>query len=150
MIGPQAPAQVFVPDVRMILPLPAGEGEGERFVDSATSQKMGGFRLGPFRASSLAATARIHFDDGMKPVLPRRQFLKRTSAAASFAAFGGFNLLRAGESPARKLVLGIMGCNGRGMDHIAGHLAVPNVEIGYVCDVDRRAVEKGIAAVAKK
>src|SRR6185436_5752394 len=34
--------------------------------------------------------------------------------------------------------------------HIAEHLAVPNVEIAYVCDVDRRAVEKGVAAVAKK
>jgi predicted dehydrogenase len=86
----------------------------------------------------------------MKPVLPRRHFLKQTSVAAGFAALGGFNLLRAQESPAKKLVVGIMGCNNRGMDHIAGYLAVPNVEIGYICDVDRRAVEKGIAAVAKK
>jgi len=43
-----------------------------------------------------------------------------------------------------------MGCNGRGMAHIAEHLSVPNVEIAYVCDVDSRAVEKGVAAVAKK
>lgn len=80
----------------------------------------------------------------------RRTFLKQTAAAASFAALGGFTLLRAGESPARKLVLGVMGCNGRGMAHIAEFLALPNVEIAYVCDVDSRAVEKGVAAVAKK
>ena len=36
------------------------------------------------------------------------------------------------------------------MDHIAGYLSVPNTEIAYICDVDRRAVEKGIAAVNKK
>ena len=36
------------------------------------------------------------------------------------------------------------------MAHIAGYLALPNAEIGYICDVDSRAVEKGIAAVAKK
>lgn len=86
----------------------------------------------------------------MKPVLHRRQFLKGTSVAASFAALGGFNILRAGESPAKKLVVGIMGCNNRGMAHIAGYLASPNVEIGYICDVDKRVVEKGVAAVGKK
>ncbi len=86
----------------------------------------------------------------MKFVLPRRSFLKQTSVATGFAALGGFQLLRAQESPAKKLVIGVMGCNGRGMDHIAGFLGVPNVEVGYVCDVDRRAVEKGVAAVARK
>lgn len=86
----------------------------------------------------------------MKSVLPRRHFLKQTSAVVGFAALGGFSRLRAQTSPARKLVIGVMGCNGRGMAHVAGFLAVPNVEIGYICDVDRRAVEKGIAAVARK
>jgi predicted dehydrogenase len=36
------------------------------------------------------------------------------------------------------------------MDHIAGYLSLPNAEIACICDVDSRAVEKGIAAVAKK
>ena len=36
------------------------------------------------------------------------------------------------------------------MDHIAGYLANPNTEIAYVCDVDKRVVEKGVAAVARK
>jgi predicted dehydrogenase len=80
----------------------------------------------------------------------RRTFLKQVSAAASIAALGGFDIIRADQSPSRKLILGIMGCNGRGMAHIGEFLAVPNVEIGYVCDVDSRAVEKGVAAVAKK
>jgi len=36
------------------------------------------------------------------------------------------------------------------MQHIASYLAQPNAEIAYVCDVDSRALEKGIAAVAAK
>lgn len=86
----------------------------------------------------------------MQPVLPRRQFLKQTSLAAGLTALSGFNLARSAASPANKLRIGIMGCNNRGMDHIAGHLTVPNLEIAYVCDVDSRATEKGIAAVERK
>jgi len=86
----------------------------------------------------------------MNPVVPRRHFLKQTSVAAGFAALGGFNILHAQERSTKKLLVGIMGCNNRGMDHIKGYLAVPNIEIGYICDVDRRVVEKGIAAVAAK
>ncbi len=36
------------------------------------------------------------------------------------------------------------------MNHIAAYLTLPNAEIAYICDVDSRAVAKGIAAVAKK
>ena len=43
-----------------------------------------------------------------------------------------------------------MGTNGRGLDHIAALLAQPNCEIAYVCDVDTRALAKGVAAVTAK
>ena len=86
----------------------------------------------------------------MNQCLPRRYFIKQTSAAAGIAALGGFNLLAAQGGASKRLVVGIMGCNGRGMAHINAFLDVPNVEIGYICDVDRRAVEKGIAAAVKK
>ena len=86
----------------------------------------------------------------MKPVLPRRHFLRQTSTVASLAVLGGFNLLRSQQSPTKKLTVGIMGCNGRGMAHIAGYLTVPDVEIACICDVDRRAVDKGVSAVAKR
>lgn len=65
----------------------------------------------------------------MNPVLPRRRFLKETSVAAGLTTLGGFNLLRAHESPAMKIVVGNMGCDNRGMDHITGYLVAPNVEI---------------------
>jgi len=83
--------------------------------------------------------------------ITRRHFLKQTSAvAAGLGALGGAASLQAAKSPNEKVVVAIIGCNGRGMAHIAGYLALPNAEIGYICDVDSRAVEKGIAAVAKK
>src|SRR6266704_4661582 len=81
----------------------------------------------------------------------RRDFLRQTSlVTAGLSTLGGAGWLRAAGSPNEKVVVAIIGCNGRGMDHIAGYLSLPNTEIGYICDVDSRAVEKGIAAVAKK
>ncbi|HOX57943.1 MAG TPA: Gfo/Idh/MocA family oxidoreductase [Candidatus Paceibacterota bacterium] len=87
----------------------------------------------------------------MTDSINRRNFLKQTSAlAAGLGVLGGAASLRGARSPNEKVVVAIIGCNGRGMAHISGYLALPNAEIGYICDVDSRAVEKGIAAVAKK
>jgi predicted dehydrogenase len=86
----------------------------------------------------------------MNTSINRRDFLKRTSVFAAGLAASGVAPLRGANGPNEKVIVGIIGCNGRGMNHIAGYLALPNAEIGYICDVDRRAVEKGIAAVAKK
>jgi len=79
--------------------------------------------------------------------LSRRDFLKQSSILTTGLAAG---FAGAAQSPNEKVLLAIIGCNGRGMDHIAGYLSLPNAEIGYICDVDSRAVEKGVAAVAKK
>ena len=87
----------------------------------------------------------------MTDSITRRDFLKRTSVlTAGLATLGDAVSLRAAGSPNEKVVVAIIGCNNRGMDHIAGYLALPNAEIGYICDVDSRAVAKGIAAVTKK
>src|SRR5437879_6295456 len=81
----------------------------------------------------------------------RRDFLKQTSfLTAGLVAAAASSSARAAQSPNEKVVVAIIGCNGRGMDHIAGYLSLPNAEIGYICDVDKRAVEKGVAAVEKK
>jgi predicted dehydrogenase len=87
----------------------------------------------------------------MRNQLNRRDFLKRTAVlGAGLATAGALRRVRAAESPNRKIVVAIMGTNGRGMDHVAGYLAQPDCEIGYICDVDSRAVAKAVAAVAKK
>ena len=87
----------------------------------------------------------------MKTAMRRRDFLKQTSVlTAGLATLGNAGSLRAAETPNERVRVGIIGCNARGMAHIAGYLALPNAEITHVCDVDSRAVEKGVAAVAKK
>jgi predicted dehydrogenase len=83
--------------------------------------------------------------------MTRRTFLKQTSlATAGLATWSTARPLRAAPGPNDKVRVAVIGCNGRGMQHIAGYLALPQAEIAYICDVDSRAVAKGIAAVAKK
>ncbi len=86
----------------------------------------------------------------MNTPLSRRDFLRRSAvASASVAALTSFpSILRAAGANDR-LVVGVMGL-GRGMAHIEGFLSVPNVEIGYVCDVDERRIAEGIKAVEKR
>jgi predicted dehydrogenase len=80
----------------------------------------------------------------------RRHFLQQGSIlTAGLAACGGATSLRAAGAN-EKILLGIIGCNGRGMAHIDGFLSVPNAEIAWICDVDGRALSRGIAAVSKK
>jgi predicted dehydrogenase len=79
-------------------------------------------------------------------MIPRRTFLKTTSlAAATLAAPRAFSA----DSPGRKLIVGVVGL-GRGHDHVNALLQIPDVEIGYVCDVseDRRA--RGAKTVSAK
>jgi predicted dehydrogenase len=87
----------------------------------------------------------------MTSSISRRSFLKQGSIlAAGMATLASAPVVRGAKSPNEKVVIAIIGCNARGMAHIAGYLPLPNAEIGYVCDVDSRAVAKGVAAVAKK
>jgi predicted dehydrogenase len=87
----------------------------------------------------------------MKTELTRRDFLKTSAlCTAGVAALGGAGSLGAAASPNEKVLIGVIGCNNRGMNHIEALQALPNVEIAYVCDVDKHVMEKGVAAVAKK
>ncbi|HWW01165.1 MAG TPA: Gfo/Idh/MocA family oxidoreductase [Candidatus Acidoferrum sp.] len=87
----------------------------------------------------------------MSNPIHRRDFLKQASVlTAGVGVLGGPLSLRAGPGPNEKVLVGIIGCNNRGMDHIAGYLANPNAEIAYVCDVDKRVVDKGLAAVSRR
>jgi predicted dehydrogenase len=77
----------------------------------------------------------------------RRHFLKQTSIA-------GIGLVALNHAPRslaananRKLVFGVMGL-GRGADLIRGLLAVPDVEIACVCDIDDLRLASGIKLAA--
>jgi predicted dehydrogenase len=91
----------------------------------------------------------------MNDSINRRSFLKTTGAAGlGLAALGP--LARAGIAPARtigpdgKLTAAVIGTNGRGGAHIDCLTRIPGVEITHICDVDTRAVDKGIKAATKK
>ena len=92
----------------------------------------------------------------------RRMFLKTGATLAAAGMLGrqasaqdaSEKASKAGkESPGEKIVLGIMGVNGRGSAIARGMMAAPNTEIGYICDVDSRvAVKVGdlVSEVQKK
>ena len=79
----------------------------------------------------------------------RRQFLQQTSLG--LAAVASFETSRArAASPNEKLIVGLIGCGGRGVHDANLFKNVPNVEVAYVCDVDEgrrqdRAKSLGVA-----
>lgn len=80
----------------------------------------------------------------MVQCLTRRRFVQcGSAAAASLLACSGAGR----ESPLRRIVVAVLGTNGRGVGLIREFLAQPGVAVAYVCDPDLRAMEKGLAAV---
>src|SRR5207247_11433191 len=98
-----------------------------------------------------SASTGLCWSQSMKPSINRREFLKRSTViSAGLATLTSVPSSRAGADANNKIIVAVMGTNGRGMDHIQAYLGQPNVEIAYICDVDSRAVEKGLAAGVKK
>jgi len=81
--------------------------------------------------------------------LNRRSFLKR-SAIGTAAAISFRPGLRAAESPGDKVVVGVMGVNGRGSSLAEGFSALSGAEVAYLCDVDSRAADKAAGLLGKK
>ena len=80
----------------------------------------------------------------------RRDFLKQGSlVGAGIAAYAAPTGARAAQ-PSEKVILGVMGVNGRGTDLVKGFAAAGGAEVAYVCDVDDRAIAKAIAALDGK
>jgi predicted dehydrogenase len=81
----------------------------------------------------------------------RREFLRSSFlAAAGLSAFSQSRPSLRAEGANSRVRIAVIGCNGRGMDHLAGFLGTGNVEITHICDVDSRAVARGIATVSKR
>jgi predicted dehydrogenase len=76
----------------------------------------------------------------------RRTFFQASSAAFAAAATG---LARqaACQSANEKLVVGLVGCGGRGTHDAANFQKMPGVELAYVCDVDESRRAKAAAAL---
>src|SRR5450432_903623 len=83
--------------------------------------------------------------------MERRNFIKTGAIAAAGAGLSTLNFPAFGRnfSPNDKVLIGVMGTNGRGLEHIKAYTKIPNVEIGWICDVEDKARNKGIDLVEK-
>ena len=81
----------------------------------------------------------------MSDSLDRRQFLGRTAASGAVASLA-VSTARADDSPNDKVVVGVMGLS-RGRALAVGFAKQPNVEVKYVCDVDKTRADSGASVV---
>ncbi|MFL5484471.1 MAG: Gfo/Idh/MocA family protein [Gemmatimonadaceae bacterium] len=86
-----------------------------------------------------------------KDSLPRRDFLK----TASVAGLGALAMSRAARPllaldgwPSEKMVVAVMGLNGRGMVHARAFARGPNTTLAYLCDVDSTVLAKALAEIS--
>src|SRR5438067_10456527 len=79
----------------------------------------------------------------------RRSFI-RTSTAAGLGALAGVArpgpLLALDGSPNEKVVVAVVGVNGRGVVHAQNFATLASSEVAYVCDVDASVLAKGVNA----
>jgi predicted dehydrogenase len=90
----------------------------------------------------------------MSRQLDRRSFLESAAAAgAAFAAGSYFVSESAAQEPKSagdKVVVAIMGVNGRGSELSNAYISQPNCEIGYICDVDENVLNRVVKLVSDK
>jgi predicted dehydrogenase len=83
----------------------------------------------------------------MSNSIHRRHFLGAAAAAGvGLGLNAATNVLGANE---KKLVVGIMGTGGRGTEHAKSFAKQANVEVAYVCDVDKNRAGKAAEEVNK-
>jgi predicted dehydrogenase len=77
----------------------------------------------------------------------RRTFIKTTATATAATALGPLIVWGRHNSPNEKIVVAAMGTNSRGAEVIRNFAAQPGVEVAAICDVDERAIAKGVEFV---
>lgn len=78
--------------------------------------------------------------------MQRRKFIKSTALATAGVTILNFPIFGK-NAPSNKVVLGVMGLNGRGSYLAHNFSTLPNVEIAYICDVEDNAIKKGLVAL---
>ena len=84
----------------------------------------------------------------------RREFIKEAGMGTAGLAIGGLgfsaksyaNIVGANE----RLRVAVIGTNGRGLAHIGAFSKCDNVELAFVCDVDDKALAKGLDFAEKR
>jgi predicted dehydrogenase len=85
----------------------------------------------------------------MKRPQTRRHFLQQAAVVGTGLVgwAGGIPTVLSAASPQRRLRVGVMGL-GRGADHVAALLSLPEVEVAYLCDVDSQRLGRVAQTVA--
>src|ERR1700749_280998 len=78
--------------------------------------------------------------------IPRREFIKTASLATAGVTIINFPI-RGKMAPSNKVVIAVMGVNSRGAYLAKSFSQLPNVEVGYICDVEAKAITNGLAAL---
>ena len=87
--------------------------------------------------------------------LDRRDFLKRAGATGLGLAMANtvpsplWHRVAPAASANEKIVVAVMGLNGRGMVHAQNFSSLPNSEVAYICDVDSTVLSKAASVLAK-
>ena len=79
----------------------------------------------------------------------RRSFIQTTAAATVGLGVAASDRLQARGANDR-VVVAIMGTNGRGAQHAKLFSGMPGAEVGYICDVEEKALAKGMAAASRQ
>ena len=73
-------------------------------------------------------------------MIPRRTILERGALGAATLAFGGVQTRGSAE---RRVTVGLVGAGGMGINHLQLLAARRDVDVAYVCDVDRDSPGRG-------
>jgi predicted dehydrogenase len=76
----------------------------------------------------------------------RRKFIKDTSLATAGITILNFPVFGK-NAPSNKVVLAVMGVNSRGAYLAKSFAGFENVEVGYLCDVEEKAIQNGMEAL---
>src|ERR1043166_6864075 len=83
----------------------------------------------------------------------RREFIKTGTAAGlgllATAPATRASALLTGKSPGERVVVGVIGVNGRGIVHAQNFSKLPNSVVAYICDVDSNVVAKAVKAAGQ-
>ncbi len=85
----------------------------------------------------------------MSASINRRTFVKTAAAAGmGLGAFHPLPFIR--RRPNETLVVAVMGVNGRGQALANSFAQTANAEVGFICDVDERAIAKTVQSVGER
>ena len=76
----------------------------------------------------------------------RRNFVKQAGVAATSITILNFPVFGK-NAPSNKVVVGVMGLNGRGSYLAKSFAGLSNVEVAYLCDVEDKAIQNGLEAL---